>query len=238
LKWRTYRPSDREKIDETPLCAARNRLNGYACAFATATICTSECIGARRRDDEAPAGFELARGGTETLPSLGLLGAPMRRAACLRGAFLRPDRWLSQRDFQGVGRRLAALSLHWVAARWSEDTREGERKAPDDGISGTYRLSQIGGLTPSSTSAPAPSGPRGRPGWRIGICRSTDTRSRCIASSPRAVAEARRSAHRSVSSRRLRCAPSPGGQAFGRGATSRAPHRSPRAKARSVARRR
>ena len=87
------------------------------------------------------------------------------------------------------------------------------------GIRGIYRLSQIGGLTPSNTSAPAPCDPRGRPGWRIGICRSRDTRSRCIASSPRAVAEARRSVHRSVSSRRLRCAPSPGGRAFGRGAT-------------------
>ena len=77
MKWRTYRPSDREKIDETPLCAARNRLNGYACAFATATICTSECIGARRRDDEAPAGFELARAeGQKRFPVLDSLALP------------------------------------------------------------------------------------------------------------------------------------------------------------------
>jgi hypothetical protein len=119
-----------------------------------------------------------------------------------------------------------------------EDYVRGEARSSIRRYTWAHRLSQIGGLTPSNTSAPAPSGLRGRPGWRIGICRSRDTRSRCIASSPRAVAEARRSAHRSVSSRRLRCAPSPGGRAFGRGATWRVPHRSPRAKGRSVVRRR
>jgi hypothetical protein len=129
-----FRP---RKIDQTPICAARNILNGYACAFATATICTGECIGARRRDDEAPAGFELARAeGQKRFPVLDSLALPCGALRASVAAFLRPDRWLSQRDFQGVGRRLAALSLHWAAARWSEDTREGERKTPDDGIRG------------------------------------------------------------------------------------------------------
>jgi hypothetical protein len=41
-----HSPTDHEKSRKTPLCAARYRLNDYACAFATTTICTSECNGA------------------------------------------------------------------------------------------------------------------------------------------------------------------------------------------------
>ena len=82
-----FRP---RKIGETPLCAARNSLNGYACAVATATICTSECIGARGRDDEAPAGFGSRAEGQICFPVLDSLALPCGALRASVAAFFAP----------------------------------------------------------------------------------------------------------------------------------------------------